>query len=117
MEYDERPWGSYRVVDEGPGYKVKRIIVHPGKRLSLQRHAQRREHWVIVTGNGSVTRDGEVFDVVARDAIDIPCGAVHRLENIGSGPLVMIEVQHGEYLGEDDIVRLEDDYGRLESQR
>jgi mannose-6-phosphate isomerase len=113
MEYDERPWGNYQVLDEGPGFKVKRITVHPGKRLSLQRHARREEHWVIVAGTGLATRDDERVELGPRDAFDIPLGAVHRLENPGTEPLVMIEVQHGDYLGEDDIVRIEDDFGRL----
>jgi mannose-6-phosphate isomerase-like protein (cupin superfamily) len=113
MEYDERPWGNYQVLDEGEGYKVKRIVVHPGKRLSLQRHARRAEHWVVVAGLARATRDDEVLDLSARETIDIPVGAVHRLENPGAEPLVLIEVQHGDYLGEDDIERLEDDFGRL----
>ena len=113
MEYDERPWGNYQVLDEGEGYKVKRIVVHPGKRLSLQRHARRAEHWVVVTGLARATRDDEVLDLSTRETIDIPVGAVHRLENPGAEPLVLIEVQHGGYLGEDDIERLEDDFGRL----
>jgi mannose-1-phosphate guanylyltransferase / mannose-6-phosphate isomerase len=112
MEYDERPWGNYQVIDEGAGYKVKRIVVHPGGRLSLQRHEQRSEHWVIVAGLARVTRDSDVIDLVARESIDIPTGAAHRLENPGEEPLVMIEVQSGAYLGEDDIQRLADDYGR-----
>jgi mannose-6-phosphate isomerase-like protein (cupin superfamily) len=112
MEYDERPWGNYQVLDEGTGYKVKRIVVHPGGRLSLQRHEHRSEHWVIVAGLARVTRDHEVFDLGARESLDIPVGAAHRLENPGQQPLVMIEVQSGSYLGEDDIQRLADDYGR-----
>jgi mannose-6-phosphate isomerase-like protein (cupin superfamily) len=112
MEYDERPWGNYQVIDEGAGYKVKRIVVHPGGRLSLQRHANRSEHWVVVAGRARVTRDADVFDLAAREAVDIPSGAAHRLENPGTEPLVLVEVQHGAYLGEDDIERLADDYGR-----
>ena len=116
MEYDERPWGNYQVLDEGQGFKVKRITVHPGKRLSLQRHARREEHWVIVAGSGLATRDDETVEVGPRDTFHIPVGAVHRLENPGAEPLVMIEVQHGDYLGEDDIVRIEDDFGRIAAQ-
>jgi len=112
LEYDERPWGNYQVLDEGNGFKVKRITVHPGKRLSLQKHAQREEHWVVVTGRGRVTRDDERLEVGPREAVDIPVGAVHRVENIGEEPFVFVEIQHGAYLGEDDIVRLEDDFGR-----
>lgn len=113
MEYDERPWGNYQVLDEGAGFKVKRITVHPGKRLSLQSHERRQEHWVIVSGRGLATRDDELVPLGPRDVFDVPVGARHRLENPGDEQLVMIEVQHGDYLGEDDIVRFEDDYGRL----
>src|SRR4051812_31832745 len=116
MEYDERPWGNYQVLDEGATYKVKRIVVHPGKRLSLQSHTQRAEHWVIVAGSARATRDDETIDLAPRETIDIPTGAVHRLENVGADPLVMIEVQHGDYLGEDDIVRYQDDFGRTQGE-
>jgi mannose-6-phosphate isomerase len=112
MEYDERPWGNYTVLDEAPGYKVKRIEVLPGKRLSYQRHARRAEHWVVVAGAGRVTLDGAEVTVPAGGAIDIPRGASHRIENPGAERLVFIEVQRGDYLGEDDIERLQDDFGR-----
>jgi mannose-6-phosphate isomerase len=112
MEFDERPWGNYQVVDEGEGYKVKRIVVHPGKRFSLQRHTRRAEHWVVVAGQGRVTRDGETIGLGPREAVDIPVGAAHRLENVGDVPLVFIEIQTGSYFGEDDIERFEDDFGR-----
>ena len=112
-EHDERPWGSYTVLAEGAGYKVKRITVQAGKRLSYQRHARREEHWVVVGGAGRVTLDGDEFDVVSGAAVDVPVRAAHRIANTGSAePLVFIEVQRGDYLGEDDIVRLEDDFGR-----
>lgn len=111
-EHDERPWGSYTVLDEDAGHKVKRIVVLPGNRLSYQRHARRSEHWFVVAGQGHVTLDGIVHVVAAGHAIDIPTGAAHRIENRGTDDLVFIEVQHGSYFGEDDIVRLEDDYGR-----
>lgn len=110
--YEERPWGSFNVLDEGDGYKVKRIEVLPGKRLSYQRHAQRAEHWVVVCGEARVTLDGEEIVVRAGEDIDIAVGAAHRVENPGAERLVFIEVQRGGYLGEDDIVRLSDDYGR-----
>ena len=110
--HDTRPWGSYTVLDEADGYKVKRIEVLPGKRLSYQKHAQRAEHWVVVAGRARVTRDDEVFDLEENQSTYIPLGAVHRLENPGDVPLHLIEVQSGGYLGEDDIVRLEDNYGR-----
>ena len=112
-EHDARPWGAHTVLAEGTGYKVKRITVQAGKRLSYQRHARREEHWVVVGGAGRVTLDGDEFDVVAGTAIDVPVRAAHRVANTGSTePLVFIEVQCGDYLGEDDIVRLEDDFGR-----
>ena len=111
-EHDERPWGSYTVIDEGPGFKVKRIEVKPGSRLSYQRHAQRAEHWFVVSGRALVTLDGLDIGVSAGEAIDIPVGGAHRVMNCGSEPLVFIEVQRGDYLGEDDIVRLQDDFGR-----
>ena len=111
-EYDERPWGNYTVLDDAEGHKVKRIVVLPGKRLSYQQHARRAEHWFVVRGTGRVTLDGRQVDVATGTAIDIPTGTPHRMENPGADDLVFIEVQHGEYFGEDDIVRLEDDFGR-----
>ena len=114
-EYDERPWGNYTVLsDDAPDHKVKRLVVHPGKRLSYQRHAKRAEHWFIVSGNARVTLDGAVIDLQPGEAIDIPQGSAHRIANEGSSDLVFVEVQHGTYFGEDDIVRLEDDFGRVE---
>jgi mannose-6-phosphate isomerase len=112
--YDERPWGTFTVLDEGEGYKVKRIEVLPGKRLSYQRHAQRAEHWMVVAGEARVTLDGEEIAVRAGETIDIETGAAHRVENPGADKLVFIEIQRGGYLGEDDITRLSDDYGRAE---
>jgi mannose-6-phosphate isomerase len=113
MEHDERPWGSYTVLAEGAGYKVKRITVQAGKRLSYQRHARREEHWLVVSGAGRVTVDGDEFEVVSGSAVDVPVEAAHRVANTEKAePLVLIEVQRGDYLGEDDIVRLEDDFGR-----
>ena len=115
-EHDERPWGSYTVLDDdAPDHKVKRLVVHPGKRLSYQRHAKRAEHWFIVSGKARVTLDGAVIDLQPGEAIDIPQGSAHRIANEGSTDLVFVEVQHGTYFGEDDIVRLEDDYGRLDA--
>jgi mannose-6-phosphate isomerase len=115
--YDERPWGSFTVLDEGTGYKVKRIEVLPGKRLSYQKHAQRAEHWFVVAGTARVTLDDEQIDVPAGQSIDIRIGAAHRVENAGAERLVFVEVQRGGYLGEDDITRLSDDYGRAGEQR
>jgi mannose-6-phosphate isomerase len=116
MEHDERPWGSYTVLAEGAGYKVKRITVHAGKRLSYQRHARHEEHWLVVGGAGRAAIDGDEFEVVSSTAVDVPAEAAHRIPNTGKDePLVLIEVQRGDYLGEDDIVRLEDDFGRAGS--
>lgn len=113
-EFDRRPWGSYTVLDEGALFKVKRIEVLPGKRLSYQKHSRRAEHWFIVEGNARVTVDDNDINLKVGQAIDIPKGSAHRIENPGSGLLVFIEVQQGDYLGEDDIVRLQDDFGRTE---
>ena len=111
--FDQRPWGTFTVLDEADGFKVKRIEVLPGKRLSYQKHAQRAEHWVVVKGTAKVTLDDTDIMVNAGEAIDIAIGAAHRVENPGVETLVFIEVQRGGYLGEDDIVRLQDDFGRL----
>lgn len=112
LEYERRPWGSYTVLDEGDGYKVKRIEVLPGKRLSYQKHAKRSEHWIVVQGVANVTLDGGNHRVGRGETIDVAVGAAHRVENPGEELLVFIEVQQGSYLGEDDIVRLQDDFGR-----
>ena len=112
--YDERPWGNFTVLDEGAGYKVKRIVVLPGKRLSYQKHAQRAEHWMIVGGQAKVTLDSNDISLNLGEYVDIPVGAAHRIENPGSEDLIFIEVQRGDYLGEDDIVRLQDDFGRVQ---
>ncbi len=111
-ERDERPWGYFEVVDRGEGFQVKRICVGPGKRLSYQRHQQRSEHWCIVGGVGTVTLDDEESAVRAGDTVDVPSGAAHRIQNTGDDDLMFIEVQTGQYFGEDDIERLDDDYGR-----
>ncbi len=107
-----RPWGSYETVDIDHGFQVKRLVVNPGAKLSLQKHHRRAEHWVVVRGIARVTRDRDIYDLSANQSTYIPLGAVHRLENPGKEPLHLIEVQSGDYLGEDDIVRLEDNYGR-----
>lgn len=111
-QFERRPWGSFTVLDEADGFKVKRIEVLPGKRLSYQKHAQRAEHWVVVNGTAKVTLDNREIMLAAGETIDIAIGAAHRVENPGDEPLVFIEVQRGGYLGEDDIVRLQDDFGR-----
>lgn len=110
--FDRRPWGTFTVLDEADGFKVKRIEVLPGKRLSYQKHARRAEHWFVVSGVAKVTLDGDEIMVAAGQAVDIPSGAAHRVENPGEVNLIFIEVQRGGYLGEDDIVRLQDDFGR-----
>ena len=107
-----RPWGSYTVLEEGPGYKVKRVTVNAGGRLSLQLHHKRSEHWVVIAGMARVTRGDEVFDLLVGQSTAIPVETKHRLENPGGDTLHIIEVQNGPYLGEDDIVRFKDDYGR-----
>ena len=110
-----RPWGTYTILDESNGYKVKRIVVKPGKRLSLQKHHHRSEHWIVVSGTAVVTKGSDTYTVNANESTYIPMGEIHRLENVGKIPLVMIEAQVGEYVGEDDIVRLEDDFKRMEN--
>jgi len=107
-----RPWGSYDSIDSGDRFQVKRLIVNPGATLSLQLHHHRAEHWVVVTGTAKVTRGDEVFTLSENESTYIPIGARHRIENPGKIPLHIIEVQSGTYLGEDDIVRFEDRYGR-----
>ncbi|HEY1135953.1 MAG TPA: mannose-1-phosphate guanylyltransferase/mannose-6-phosphate isomerase [Xanthomonadaceae bacterium] len=107
-----RPWGSYDSVDAGAGFQVKRIKVKPGASLSLQSHERRAEHWIVVRGTARVTRNNDVFELFANQSTYIPIGAKHRLENPGTEMLELIEVQSGDYLGEDDIVRYEDVYGR-----
>lgn len=111
-----RPWGSYQIVDVDNQWKVKRLVVKPGGILSLQKHEHRSEHWVVLNGIGKVTRDHEILWLRENESIDIPAGAIHRLENTTELDLVLIEVQTGHYLGEDDIIRLEDVYGRLKTK-
>jgi mannose-6-phosphate isomerase len=112
LERDERPWGSYEVLQEGPGYKVKRIEVKPGQRLSLQMHQSRSEHWVVVEGEALVTVGDEDLKLQPNQSVMIPFKTRHRVANPGDRALVFIEVQCGSYLGEDDITRFEDDYNR-----
>ena len=113
VERTERPWGWYETVSEVPGNKVKRIHVHPGGQLSLQKHHQRAEHWVVVLGQAQVTVGERVMSLLPGQHVDIAVGEVHRLGNLTPGPVEIIEVQLGDYLGEDDILRLQDDYGRV----
>lgn len=107
-----RPWGSFTILEEGRGYKIKRIEVNPGHRLSLQMHYHRSEHWIVVCGTAKVTCGENELLIHQNQSTYVPQGHVHRLENPGVIPLVLIEVQNGEYLGEDDIIRFEDDYAR-----
>jgi mannose-6-phosphate isomerase len=110
--FEARPWGGFQTLEEGPGYKVKRLEVKPGHRLSLQRHRFRAEHWVVIAGAPRVIVSGRSRRLGVRGAVVVPRGAWHRIENPGRRRAVIIEVQHGLYLGEDDIIRREDDYGR-----
>ncbi len=107
-----RPWGSFTVLEEGKGYKIKRIEVKPSQRLSLQMHHHRSEHWIVVSGTAKVICNDEEKILYSKEYTYVPPCTIHRLENPGVIPLIMIEVQNGEYLGEDDIVRFADDYAR-----
>ena len=107
-----RPWGHYEAIDQGDGYQVKRLVVDAGKRISLQRHQHRSEHWVVVRGSARVTLETTTFDLATNESTYIAAGVIHRLENAGFQPLEVIEVQTGAYLGEDDIERFEDDFNR-----
>ena len=111
--FEERPWGSFTILDEGENFKVKRLEVLPGKRLSYQRHSRRSEHWFVVRGTAKVTLNDAEILVRTGEALDIPRGAAHRIENSpGDEKLILIETQTGDYFGEDDIERLDDDFGR-----
>jgi mannose-6-phosphate isomerase len=113
LEEDHRPWGYYQVISDDPDLKVKKIFVYPGKRLSLQRHQFRTEHWFIIHGQAIVTLDSRETYLEAGKSLDIPRGALHRIMNTGLEILAFVEVQTGDYFGEDDIERVEDDYGRV----
>ncbi len=108
-----RPWGFFEILSDEWDHKVKRITIEPGKRVSLQRHQHRSEHWFVVSGESLVALDGEDIPLLSGETIDIPRGSLHRIANTGGGMLVYIEVQTGDYFGEDDIERVEDDYGRI----
>jgi mannose-6-phosphate isomerase len=112
LETETRPWGSFTTLEEGVGYKIKRIEVNPGHRLSLQMHHHRSEHWIVLSGTAKVTRGDTVELLESNQSTYVPQCTVHRLENPGVIKLVIIEVQNGEYLGEDDIIRFQDDYSR-----
>jgi mannose-1-phosphate guanylyltransferase/mannose-6-phosphate isomerase len=112
VERTQRPWGWYETVSEVAGNKIKRIQVAPGQQLSLQKHSQRAEHWVVTQGTASITLDEQSFELQPGQHCDIAIGQVHRLANKTETAVEIVEVQFGSYLGEDDIVRLQDDYGR-----
>ncbi|MGH9045804.1 MAG: phosphomannose isomerase type II C-terminal cupin domain [Acidimicrobiales bacterium] len=116
MSSERRPWGGFEVLAEAASHKVKRLTVDPGHRLSYQRHAHRSEHWFVVQGQGVATIEGEPHPAGTGTTVDVPVGAAHRIENPGTQPLVFIEVQHGTSFDEDDIERLDDDYGRTEGR-
>lgn len=113
--FEMRPWGGFQTLEEGEGYKVKRLVIEPGHRLSLQRHRHRAEHWVVVEGSPRVWVGRARRRLRPRQWVTVPRGWWHRIENPGAVPTVIIEVQHGAYLGEDDILRRSDDYGRAGS--
>ncbi len=112
MTIEERPWGMFHVLDEQPGFKVKRLVVKDGGRVSLQSHRQRSEHWTIVSGLATVTIGDRVMKLQPGQSADIPLGAIHRLESLDGSIVEVIEVEFGDYLGEDDIIRHEDAYHR-----
>ena len=112
LEKSDRPWGRYEVLQESATHKVKCIWVNPGKRLSYQRHQKRAEHWFIVAGEADVTIDGQIRRVGAGDTVDFDIGVLRRIHNVGSSDVIFVEVQTGTYFGEDDIERVEDDFGR-----
>ena len=112
MYTETRPWGSFRVLDEQPGFKVKRIVVTEGGRSSLQSHTHRSEHWTVVVGTATVTIEEKVFKLTRGSSVDVPLGAKHRIASLDGGTVEVIEVQFGEYLGEDDIIRHDDAYQR-----
>ena len=110
---DYRPWGYYIILADEPDHKVKRVVVYPGKRLSLQRHSRRSEHWFVLYGQAKATVDGATILLQPGESVNIPLGALHRLENPGDDEFAIVEVQRGDYFGEDDIERFEDDFGRV----
>jgi mannose-6-phosphate isomerase len=112
LSRDQRPWGYYDILSEHRDYRIKRVVVFPGQRMSLQRHRRRSEHWFVINGIGHVTVGEEERGISKGDSIDIPAGSAHRVGNSGKEDLVIIEIQTGQYFGEDDIERIADDYGR-----
>ena len=112
LDHDKRPWGEFQVIDSGDGSQVKRITVLPGKRLSLQSHKFRKEHWVVSSGEAEVEINNKISKLTIAESIDIPLGAIHRLSNKSKSKLIIIEIQFGSNLSEDDIIRYEDDFNR-----
>ena len=112
MNGEDRPWGNYRILHREPGIQVKRLELKPRLRFSLQKHAHRAERWIVVSGTGVATLGKKDMPVSKGVFLEVPCGEPHRMKNTGKESLVFIEVQFGDYLGEDDIMRLEDDFGR-----
>ncbi len=108
-----RPWGYYIILSDETDHKVKRIVVKPGKRLSLQLHHKRSEHWYVISGTAEVTLGEEILELEMGEAVDIPVETAHRVRNPGNDMLVFVEIQTGTYFGEDDIIRFEDDFGRI----
>ena len=109
---DRRPWGYYEILSEHQDFRIKRIVVFPGHRTSLQKHRQRSEHWLVLKGAGMIVVENSEREIKKGDSVDIPAGSVHRTGNSGEEDLVIIEIQTGQYFGEDDIERIADDYGR-----
>ncbi len=112
MDHEFRPWGQFWVLEDAPTHKVKRIEVNPGSRLSYQYHLHRSEIWTVISGTATVTLEGEIIELAAGEVIKIPLSAKHRVANNGTDILIIVEVQLGTYFGEDDIIRIEDDYKR-----
>ena len=112
MNFEERPWGNYTVLYTDETCQVKKIVVNPGKRISLQSHKFRAEHWFIVSGKGTAELDGNLLEVGPEDSFDVPIGSKHRISSGAGSPLVFIEIQTGSSFSEDDIIRFEDDFGR-----
>ncbi|MBI3316039.1 MAG: phosphomannose isomerase type II C-terminal cupin domain [Candidatus Omnitrophica bacterium] len=113
MSIVQKPWGNYQILHRETGIQVKRIELRPGLRFSLQKHLKRSEKWVIIQGSGTATVGGKTVSIEPGSVLAVACGQKHRMHNTGQTPLVFIEVQFGDYLGEDDVVRFEDDFGRV----
>lgn len=113
MKIVEKPWGNYQVFHREPGIQVKRIELKPGLRFSLQKHLKRSEKWVVIKGSGTATVGERTIAIEPGSFLEVACGQKHRMHNTGKVPLVFVEVQFGDYLGEDDVVRFEDDFGRV----